>query len=96
MVTVKKKAQLVIPSSVQQQAGLKTGDRLEFRVKPRSITITAVSQRSYRPTTAEWAAIRQGDAAIARGDSVSLSEFLDGLSGQRRKIGAKASRKVAR
>jgi bifunctional DNA-binding transcriptional regulator/antitoxin component of YhaV-PrlF toxin-antitoxin module len=95
-VTLKKKAQLLVPLSVQRRAGLKTGDRLKFKVTPRSITITAVDPPTYKPTKSEWAEIRKGEHAIARGDCVSLTEFLDGLGSKRRKAGAKASRKVPR
>src|SRR5207237_2417627 len=39
-VTLKDKTQLVVPSSVQRRAGLKAGDRLEFKVSGGVITIT--------------------------------------------------------
>jgi bifunctional DNA-binding transcriptional regulator/antitoxin component of YhaV-PrlF toxin-antitoxin module len=38
-VTVKNKSALTVPPEVQRQAGIKTGDRLEFRVSGRIITI---------------------------------------------------------
>ena|SRR5260370_23964004 len=95
-VTLKKKTQLVVPPSVQRQAGLKSGDRLEFKAAPRTISITALESPTYKPTKREWATIRKGEAAIARGESVSLTEFLHGLDNNRRKAGAKASRKVPR
>ena len=38
-VTVKNKADLVVPASVRRQAGIKTGDRLEFRVSGGIINI---------------------------------------------------------
>ena len=75
---------------------LKSGDRLQFRVSARSITITAMGPAAYKPTKAEWTAIRKGEAAIAHGDSVPLTDFLHGLDSPRRKTGAKASRKVSR
>jgi len=41
-ITVKSDAaDLVVPRSVRRQAGIKTGDRLEFRVSSRRITIVA-------------------------------------------------------
>jgi len=41
-ITVKSDAaDLIVPRSVRQQAGIKTGDRLEFRVSSRRITIVA-------------------------------------------------------
>jgi hypothetical protein len=43
------------------------------------MTIAAMEPADYKPTKSEWAAIRKGEAAIARGDSVSLTEFLNGL-----------------
>jgi bifunctional DNA-binding transcriptional regulator/antitoxin component of YhaV-PrlF toxin-antitoxin module len=95
-VIVKNQDRLLVPPSVQRQAGIKAGDRLEFRVSGPVITITATPQRTYKPTKAELAAIRKGEAAIARGDSVSLTEFLHGLGRNRRKAGTKASRKVSR
>jgi hypothetical protein len=62
------------------------------------ITITAARVRTYKPTKSELAAIRKGEAAIARGDSVSLSEFLHphGLASNCYKAGTKANRKVSR
>lgn len=94
-ITLKERSQLVVPPSIQRQAGIKSGDRLQFQVSPRTITITA-SEPTYKPTKSEWAAIRRGEAAIARGESVSLTEFLNGLENRRRKAGAKTSRKVFR
>ena len=38
-VTVKKNTALVVPSSVRRKAGLKEGDRVEFQVSGRRITI---------------------------------------------------------
>ena len=52
--------------------------------------------RTYKPTKSDLAAIRKGEAEIARGDSVSLSEFLHGLASKRRQAGMKANRKVSR
>jgi bifunctional DNA-binding transcriptional regulator/antitoxin component of YhaV-PrlF toxin-antitoxin module len=95
-ITVKNQDRLVVPPSVQRKAGIKAGDRLEFRVSAGVITITSARARSYKPTKSELAAIHKGEAAIARGDSVSLSEFLNGLASKRRKAGTKANRKVSR
>lgn len=74
-VTVKNKAPSVVPPAIQRQAGIKAGDRLELKASPRTITITAL-EPAYKPTKAEWVAIRRGEAALARGESVSLTEFL--------------------
>jgi bifunctional DNA-binding transcriptional regulator/antitoxin component of YhaV-PrlF toxin-antitoxin module len=84
-VTVKNRADLVVPPSLQRQAGIKTGDRLEFKVSSRTITITAVDPATYKPTKSELAAIRKGEAAIAGGQHVSLTDFLHGLDPHRRK-----------
>ena len=94
-IRLKENTQLVVPPRVQRQAGIRGGDRLTFRVSPRTVTITA-EKPTYKPTKAELAAIRKGEAAIARGECVSLSDFLHDLHGRRRKAGAKASREVSR
>jgi bifunctional DNA-binding transcriptional regulator/antitoxin component of YhaV-PrlF toxin-antitoxin module len=96
MTIIVKENQLVVPSSVQRQAGIKTGDRLQFTVTPHTITITPAPPRTYKPNKGELAAIRKGEAAVARGEYVSLSEFLHDLDRSRRKAGAKAMRKVSR
>jgi len=94
-VTVKSKTDLVVPSSVRRLAGIKNGDRLEFRVSSGTITIAPAKPGTYKPTKSEMAAIRNGQAAIARGESVSLADFLHGLDRNRRKAGAKTNRKVS-
>ena len=94
-VTVKNKTPLVVPQAIQRLAGLKAGDLLEVKASARTITITAVGQ-TYKPTKAEWAAIRRGEAALARGESVSLTEFANDLDSHRRKASPKGSRKVSR
>ena len=96
MTIIVKENQLVVPSSVQRQAGIKAGDRLMFTVAPHIITITPAPPKTYKPSKAELAAIRKGEAAVARGEYISLSEFLNDLDGPRRKTGAKAARKVSR
>ena len=95
-VTLKNKTGLIVPPSVQRQAGIKSGDRLEFRVSSGTIIITPVEPAKYKPTKSEVAAIRKGEAALARGESVSLTDFLHGLDRNRRKAGTKTSRKVSR
>jgi hypothetical protein len=99
---VKGENTLVVPSSLQRRAGIKSGDRVVFTVAPRTITITAAPGRTYKPTKGELAAMRKGEAAIARGEYVSLAEFLKtteslhGLDRPRRESGAKTARKVSR
>jgi bifunctional DNA-binding transcriptional regulator/antitoxin component of YhaV-PrlF toxin-antitoxin module len=92
---VKNKAEVVVPRSIRRRAGIKAGDRLEFEASSRRITITA-QQPAYRPTRAEAAAIRKGEAEIARGEFVALDDLLHDLGNRHRKGGAKAARKNAR
>jgi predicted transcriptional regulator len=95
-ITVKDKTDLVVPPSVQRQAGIKSGDRLQFKVSPHTITITAIEPPTYKPTKAELAAIRKGEAEIARGEYVTLTDFLHDLDRPSRKSGTKIVRKVPR
>ena len=95
-VTVKNKAQLVVPPSVQRQAGIKAGDRLEFKVSGQVITITATPSRTYKPTKVEVAAIRKGEAEITRGEYVSVNQLFHDVDRRRRKGGKKTARKVSR
>lgn len=92
---VKAESKLIVPSSLQRQAGIKSGDRVVFTVTPLTITITAAPKRTYKPTKTELAAIRRGEAALARGEHVSLSEFLHEMDRPGRKSSAKATRKVS-
>ncbi len=69
---------LVVPASVQRRAGIKAGDRLTFKVSSQTITITA-SAAPYKPTKSEWAAIRRGEAEIARGESALLTDLVHEL-----------------
>src|SRR5580698_4726549 len=95
-VTVKNNtAELVVPASVQRQASIKAGDRLEFKASRGSTTIT-VSKPTYKPTKAELAAISKGEAAIASGDYVTLAELSNDLDRNRRKASPKTARKVSR
>jgi bifunctional DNA-binding transcriptional regulator/antitoxin component of YhaV-PrlF toxin-antitoxin module len=95
-ITVKTEKELVVPASVQRQAGIKSGDRLKFDVSAGMVIIRPVAQPTYKPTKAELAAIRRGEAAIARGQSVSLTDFLHDMDRPRRKAGTKTARKVSR
>ena len=95
-VTVKNTNHLVVPESVQRRAGIKAGDQIEFKVSARTITITATPQQTYKPTKAELAAIRKGEAQIARGETVPLTDLLHDLDRTPRKGGAKATRRVSR
>lgn len=87
--------QLVVPSHVQRRAGIKTGDRVEFKVSAGTITIQPV-ERTYKPTKAELTAIRKGEAEIARGEFVTLTELLHELDRPRRKGSTKSTPKAPR
>jgi len=65
-VTVKKNTALVVPSSVRRKAGLKEGDRVEFQVSGRRITIVPKSPRADDEYTAEQRQII--DARLAKAD----------------------------
>lgn len=49
-VTVKKNAHLIVPPSVRRKAGLKEGDRVEFRVSGRRITIVPKPSIAPKPS----------------------------------------------
>jgi predicted transcriptional regulator len=55
--------------------------------------VTKKNKRTYKPTKAELAAIRKGEAAIARGEFVTLAEFIHEMD--HRRAGAQ-TRKVYR
>jgi len=95
-VRVKQNNDLVVPASVQRRAGIRAGDQVEFKVTAKTITITAKRDRTHKPNLTELAAIRKGESQLARGECVSLPEFLNELDRSRRKAGAKVGRKVSR
>src|ERR1700735_2307997 len=73
-VIVKNKAPIVVPPSVRRQAGLKSGDKLEFRVSGRVITIlpnVPKSDDEYTPAQRR---------AIDRGIAQSEKEYAQGKS----------------
>ena len=92
---VKNNAEVVVPRSIRRQAGIKAGDQLVFKASEGSINITDVDP-AYRPTNAEAAAIRKGEAEIARGEFVTLNYLLNDLDTRRRKSGPKAATKNSR
>ena len=95
-VLVKNETDLIVPARVRRQVGIKAGDRVEFKVSSRTITITPVGPPPYKPIKSELTAIRKGEADIARGDYVTLTDFLHDLDRHRRKGGTKATRKISR
>jgi bifunctional DNA-binding transcriptional regulator/antitoxin component of YhaV-PrlF toxin-antitoxin module len=94
-VPVKRETDLIVPASVRRRAGLRAGDKVEFKVSSRTITITPVGPPSYKPTKSELAAIQKGEAEIARGDYVTLTDLLHDLDRPDRKGRAKAARKIS-
>lgn len=72
-VIVKSKTPIVVPPSVRRQAGLKSGDKLEFRVSGRVITILPNAPKSDEYTSAQR-------KAIDRGIAQSEKEFAEGKS----------------
>lgn len=64
-VRVKDKMPIVVPPSVRRRAGLKTGDRIEFRVSGRVITIVPQPTGADDEYTPEQR--RVIDAGIAKG-----------------------------
>jgi predicted transcriptional regulator len=58
--------------------------------------LVAPKERTYKPTNAELAAIRKGEAEIARGEFLTLTEFLHEMDRNRGKVGVKAGGKAPR
>jgi antitoxin component of MazEF toxin-antitoxin module len=52
-ITLKENIGLVVPPSVQRQAGIKAGDRVKFKVTRSVITITATAAKAVAPIEAE-------------------------------------------
>jgi bifunctional DNA-binding transcriptional regulator/antitoxin component of YhaV-PrlF toxin-antitoxin module len=86
---------VTVPAAVQRRAGIKAGDRVEFKVSGKTITITTV-EPVYKPARAELTAITRGEAAIARGEHVFLDDFLHALDHHPRKAGTKAGGRHSR
>ena len=71
-VTVKSKTPLVVPSAVRRQAGLKIGDKLEFKVSGRVITILP------KPPAADGEYTPAQRRAIDRGITKGLEDIRKG------------------
>ena len=65
-ITIKQRADLVVPSRVQRQAGIKPGDRVEFKVAGGVITIIPKLPRADDEYTPEQRRII--DARLAKAD----------------------------
>jgi len=77
--SVKSNREPVVSRGVRRRAGIKAGDQLEFKASPGTITINAVEPATYKATKAEIVAIRKGEAQVARGEYVTLTDLLHGL-----------------
>jgi AbrB family looped-hinge helix DNA binding protein len=94
-VTLKSKAEITVPKSVRRKAGIKPGDRLEFKVSGQAITIlpkrTAEELEDYLelkdPAVRE--AISESNADIAAGRIKPAEDLLRSPSKRR----AKSSRR---
>jgi AbrB family looped-hinge helix DNA binding protein len=73
-VTVKNKTPLVVPSAVRRRAGIKSGDKLEFKVSGQVITILPKSQ------TAEDEYTPAERRAIDHGITLSEKQYAAGKS----------------
>jgi bifunctional DNA-binding transcriptional regulator/antitoxin component of YhaV-PrlF toxin-antitoxin module len=93
---LKHNIELVVPPGVRRRAGIKAGDQIEFKASRGVITISAVEPQTYKPSRSELAAIRKGEAQIARGEYLTLADVLHSLDRPRRKGGSKTARKVSR
>jgi bifunctional DNA-binding transcriptional regulator/antitoxin component of YhaV-PrlF toxin-antitoxin module len=95
-VVLKSNTDLIAPPSVRRRAGIKAGDRLDFKASQRTSIIIAIKPPTYKATRADLAAIRKGEAEIARGEYATLTEVLNGLDHPRRKSGTKTANKISR
>ena len=92
--TLKPKTEITVPKSIRRKAGIKPGDRFEFRVSGRVITILP-SDDEYTP--AERRAIDRGIAQSEKeyqegrsaGPFESHDEFIAALHAGAKKLGAK-------
>jgi bifunctional DNA-binding transcriptional regulator/antitoxin component of YhaV-PrlF toxin-antitoxin module len=102
-VTVKIRTPLVVPTAVRRQAGLKTGDKLEFRVSGGVITILPKppdGQETPAQREAIDRAIAEGLDDIKRGRSQgpfsSHKEFISSLHQEARSLSTKKSKRPVR
>ena len=69
---------------------------MALSVKSPRETAAAPKERTYKPTKADLAAFQKGEAAFAKGEFVTLTEFLNEMDRSRRAPRAKTDRKVPR
>ena len=67
-VVITSKEELVVPKSVRRKAGIKTGDRIEFKVSGRTITIVPKTQNADDEYTPEQRRVIDARLAAAEAD----------------------------
>ena len=103
-VTLKPKSEITVPKSIRRKAGIKAGDRFEFSVSGRVITILPKSPVDEEYTPAQR---RTVDRAIAKGlDNIkhgrlegpfsSHKEFIDSLNEEAERVGKKRTKRLVR
>jgi AbrB family looped-hinge helix DNA binding protein len=103
-VTLKPKSEITVPKSIRRKAGIKAGDRFEFSVSGRVITILPKPLAADEYTPAQR---RTVDRAIAKGlDDIkhgrlegpfsSHKEFIDSLHKEAGKLGKKTTKRLVR
>lgn len=82
--TLKPKAEITVPKSVRRKAGIKPGDRVEFRVSGHVINIipkpkrVAAGDQTLTPEEAKL--VRRGEAQLKRGESQSWRDVKHALA----------------
>ena len=91
-VTLKPKSEITVPKSIRRKAGFKPGDRVEFQVSDRSITIVPkltpdeIQDERDIPDPKIKAAIRQSYEEFLAGKSRPIEElFAERASGRSRR-----------
>ena len=94
---------IVVPDSVRRKAGLRRGERVEFRVSGRAITITPKEDDEYTPAERRSIdrAIGQSEkeyaAGLGRGPFATAGEFIASMEADIKKLRmAKRKAKSAR
>jgi len=104
-VTLKENTQLVVPPSVQRRAGIKAGDRVEFKVSAGVITIvpkppTADDEYTPEQRRAIDARLARADREIKRGHVSpafeTIADFAASLKADAKKLKGKTKRTAHR
>ena len=103
-VTVKNKTPLVVPPSVRRQAGLKSGQKIEFKVSRGVISIhpkTEAADDEYTPAQrgiidAQLAdSLADVDAGRVRGPYSTHKEFITSLHAEAKKLNRRKTKRSA-